>query len=111
MFEKSQFYINFLKNFEIFHNRGEISILVKFLKISILMKFSQNLDYSYNSRKMPILEKRFEESRFQSKFLNNFNYSHNVRKISISHQFNFFFLKVSIFCQNFRKKIDFIQNI
>ena len=29
MFDKSQFYINFLKNFDIFHNLWEILILVK----------------------------------------------------------------------------------
>ena len=29
MFEKSQFYINFFKNFEIFHKLGEILILVE----------------------------------------------------------------------------------
>ena len=30
MFEKSQFYINFLKNFEIIHHLGEILISVNF---------------------------------------------------------------------------------
>ena len=58
MFEKSQFYINFLKDFAIFHNRGEISILVKiFENFNFYEIFSQNLDYSYNWRKIPMLEK------------------------------------------------------
>ena len=68
MFAKSQFYINFLKNFEIFHKLGEILIVVKIFK---------NFNFDGNFRKIsisPSIEKRFEESRFQSKFVNNFDY-------------------------------------
>ena len=45
MFEKSQFYINFLKNFEIFHHLGEILISVKFFL---------NFNFNDNIRKISI---------------------------------------------------------
>ena len=53
MFEKSQFYINFLKNFEIFHNRGEISILVKAV---------ENFNFNENFRKISISATIYEKS-------------------------------------------------
>ena len=45
MFEKTQFHINFLKNVEIFHNRGEISILNKIF---------ENFNFNENFRKISI---------------------------------------------------------
>ena len=55
MFKKSQFYINFLKNFENCHNRGEISILVKIF---------ENFNFNKNFRKISITATIDEKSLF-----------------------------------------------
>ena len=65
MFEKSQFYINFLKIFEIFHHLGEILISVNFFLISISMKI-------------------FEKSRFRLQLTKNPYFRKKIRGISIS---------------------------
>ena len=46
MFEKSQFYINVLKNFEIFHKLGEILIEVKIFKNFNLNENFRNISIS-----------------------------------------------------------------
>ena len=55
MFEKSQVYINFLKNFEIFHNLGAILILVKIL---------EDFKFNANCRKSSISSTIDEKSLF-----------------------------------------------
>ena len=111
MFENSQFYIHFLKNFEIFHKLGEILILVKifenfnfndnFRKISISStiddkslfwkKHSKNLDFSQNFLITSITAIMFEKSRFhinlkkklpKFKLLRNWNFPRLLKDFS-----------------------------
>ena len=65
MFEKSQFYINILKNFESFYNFAVILILVKIFE-DFNCKLSQKLDFIDNWRKIPILSQNFRKLRLQS---------------------------------------------
>ena len=55
MFEKSQFNINFQKNFEIFHNLGAIWILVKIF---------EDFNFNANCRKSSISSTIDEKSLF-----------------------------------------------
>ena len=55
MFEKSLFYTNLFKNFEIFHNLGEILILVKIF---------ENFNFNENFRKMSISSTIDDKSLF-----------------------------------------------
>ena len=65
----------------------------KFRKISILVKFSRNLDFG----------QIFEKFRFRWNIRKNFDFRQNIQKFRKNFDFDLIFRKISIFLENFEK--------